>query len=104
MTSLYKGEGVTIDASGNGVVEFTVPSGYRWTVSSQSVLITAVTTRPTVRVYVNGQFREGTYSGMMSSSDSVIDLNSSDTITAEWSGATAGVRATYRIWGRQDAI
>lgn len=94
---------VVLDVAGNGSVTVgPTRSRQVWRISN--VAVRTVQDIPTneaqCRVFVNGAYRAGTFSGSSGDdTDLAVTLGRNNKITAEWSGGDAGVRAEMTLTG-----
>lgn len=102
--NLNETKSATFDASGNATVTYSPPSLEYWDISSTGVQTTdpsSSTTIPEAKVYLDGVFKEGTYSGNFDSSDTPFHIEKGQRFECRWTGGTAGITATFTLNGKR---
>lgn len=94
---------VTLDASGNGQIEFR-PAGHKWEIDSLTVTVSSRTLEARARVYAgyvgDNYYLDGTYSGSSGdTSDTRHYLHDGEALIVRWEGGDVGATATCVIRG-----
>lgn len=92
----------TLNASGAGEVSLKPPQyNQTWKVSLAAVSVSSAVLEPECRLYQDGRFIGGTYSGSLDSTDLNVTLQSNQSIKAVWTGGDTGATATLTLQGEQ---
>lgn len=103
---LNEGKLQIADANGRAVVEFQpLRAGEDWHIVRTSIQNAGVNNVPEARVYRGIEspttLVEGTFSGNMDTSDTVIDLRNGERLLVVWSGADAGSQCSATVDGER---
>lgn len=111
MPTLAHAKAVKLDANGAGQEQAgPVPVGQRWLIERITVTTTPASPKPKVLVYRGDpdptNFLDGTRSGDMDVSEypNPLVLESAESLTAVWSGGTAGATGVVRLGGRVELV
>lgn len=102
---------VTLDASGNGTVEFVVPYAQRWRITRMTVgTVIQIPPIPRAVVYRNSvgaqNVVDGTYTGTMDTSDlsSAVVFEGGEKVVVQWTAGTPTDKATATIAGELEMV
>lgn len=90
------------DANGEATVTFSPPSLEYWDISSTAVQTddpSTSTVIPEARVYLDGIYKDGSYSGNFDASDTKYRIEKGQRFECRWTGGTPGRTATFTING-----
>jgi hypothetical protein len=100
--NLNVGQSAVFQTDGTATVTLSPPSLEYWELTSLAVQTTDPSTGtvfPEARIYLDGFFKEGTYSGNLDASDTPYRIEKGQRFVCTWTGGTAGRTATLTVNG-----